>query len=83
MKLEKFVNIERKKERWGNALLARFKRHMKNKEIIWHRACNCGGTMKERLHYAAMTLDDERKRFTPQKGLQIIPSSTASLLAGQ
>ena len=42
---------------------------MKNMEIIRHRARNCGGTNEERLHYAAATLDDERKRFTPPKGV--------------
>ena len=47
----------------------RFTRQMKSMEVIRHRARNVQGTEDEKLHYAALTLDDERKSYTPPKSV--------------
>ena len=65
MNLESYAKVPRKRERWGNALLIRFTRHTKNMEVLRHRARNCGGSLEDKLQYAAATLDHERNRSVP------------------
>ena len=43
-----------------------FTRQMKSMEVR-HRARNVQGTEDKKLHYAAVTLDNDRKNYTPPK----------------
>ena len=80
LNLESYNNVSRKKERWGNVLLTRFTRHMKNMEVIQHHAHNMASEFQDRLIYAAESLDSERDNFHPKKVSPTTPPTTEIML---